>query len=46
MYQVTHGTLGSARNVFKTFEVPVAGKTGTAQENNDEHSLVCGLCTI
>lgn len=43
MYQVTHGTLGSARNVFKTFEVPIAGKTGTAQENNDEHSWFVGF---
>ncbi|MEG0712830.1 MAG: penicillin-binding transpeptidase domain-containing protein, partial [Niameybacter sp.] len=43
MYQVTHGTLGSARQIFKDFEIPVAGKTGTAQENNDEHSWFVGF---
>lgn len=43
MYQVTHGTLGSARQIFKNYEIPIAAKTGTAQENNDEHSWFVGF---
>lgn len=43
MYAVTHGTLGSARHTFKDFEIEVAGKTGTAQENKYEHSWFVGF---
>lgn len=43
MYAVTHGSLGSARHIFKNFEIEVAGKTGTAQEGKYEHSWFGGF---
>lgn len=43
MYAVTHGSLGSARHTFKTFEIEVAGKTGTAEEGKYEHSWFVGF---
>lgn len=43
MYAVTHGSLGSARHIFKDFEIEVAGKTGTAQEGKYEHSWFSGF---
>lgn len=37
MLLVTEGSRGTARNVFANFSIRVAGKTGTAQENNKRH---------
>lgn len=44
MYQVAHGSSGTLRNFFSDFEVPVAAKSGTAQESSKraEHTIfVC-----
>ncbi len=35
MLLVTEGSRGTGRSVFKNFPIRVAGKTGTAQENNN-----------
>lgn len=45
MYLVTHGSLGSLRNHFKSFPIEVAAKTGTAEEANSRpsHSWFAGF---
>ncbi len=45
MYQVTHGSRGTLRGYFSNFEIPVAGKSGTAQESSDraEHTTFVGF---
>ncbi|MGL5676036.1 MAG: penicillin-binding transpeptidase domain-containing protein [Cellulosilyticaceae bacterium] len=47
MFQVTHGSSGSARGEFKNFPIEVAGKTGTAQKGESdgkrEHSWFVGF---
>ncbi len=45
MYQVTHGSSGTLRNYFSGYEVPVAAKSGTAQENlkRAEHTIFVGF---
>ena len=43
MYKVTHGSAGSARAEFRTYEIEVAGKTGTAQKGKHEHSWFVGF---
>lgn len=40
MYQVTHGSKGTAASVFRNFPIPVAGKTGTAQQNKKENNAL------
>lgn len=44
MYQVANGSSGTLRNFFRGYEVPVAAKSGTAQESSKraEHTIfVC-----
>lgn len=45
MYRVTHGASGTLRKYFKDFEVPVAAKSGTAQESSRraEHTIFVGF---
>lgn len=45
MYDVTTGKNGTAKSIFAGFEVPVAGKTGTAQNSHGEgndHAVFTG----
>lgn len=44
MYRVTHGSSGTLRNHFRDFEIPVAAKSGTAQESSlrAEHTIFVG----
>ncbi len=43
MLDVTKGNHGTARSVYSDFVIPVAGKTGTAQEAGNEHSWFTGF---
>ncbi len=45
MYQVTHGSNGTLRSHFSDFEIPVAAKSGTAQESSSraEHTIFVGF---
>ena len=43
MYRVVNGREGSARQAFVDSKVKVAGKTGTAEEANHEHSWFAGF---
>ncbi|MCD8214963.1 MAG: hypothetical protein LUC97_04885 [Clostridiales bacterium] len=44
MYQVGHGSSGTLRGYFSSYEVPVAVKSGTAQESTSraEHTIFVG----
>ncbi len=42
MYMVTHGSSGTAVNVFKNFPIEVGGKTGTAQQTGRDHASFGG----
>ncbi len=45
MYLVTSGDRGTLRNIFSGFPIPVAAKSGTAQEssNRSDHTLFVGF---
>lgn len=43
MLLVTTGTEGTARNIYSDFEIPVGGKTGTAQDGGHEHAWFVGF---
>ena len=43
MLRVSTGARGTARSVYQDFIIPVASKTGTAQEGGKEHSWYAGF---
>lgn len=48
MVRVTTGSKGTARQIFSNFEIPVAGKTGTAEQvgSRSDHSSFGGFAPI
>ena len=43
MLRVAKGERGTARSVYRDFDMRVGAKTGTAQEGNNEHSWFTGF---